>query len=151
MKRHIFAVALVLLANALSASEAALDRLESARTLWQATLTGDYRYRYQKYCDCYRGEPPVTVVTVRGGSIAQVFHLHSDSDREVPARDGSLDLYWTVADLFDKLAKAYALGATVEVEYDASLGYPSRLFIDYDPDLSGDEIDLRLNGVERLD
>jgi len=132
------------------ADETGLARLESARQLWQTAGIDDYRYRYQKYCDCYRGEPPVTVVTVRRGTIERVFHLHDDSNREVPARDGSLDLYWTVPDLFDKLQAAYDLGATVDVDYDSGLGYPARLYIDYDATLIGDETDLRLSGVERF-
>ena len=132
------------------ADDIGLERLESARARWLAAQSGNYRYSYQKYCDCYRGEPPTTVVTVRNGRIDEVFHVHSDSDRQVPARDGSVDLYWTVEDLFGKLAAAYAREAVVRVEYDSSQGYPVSLYIDYDPAFSGDETDLRLSAFERF-
>ncbi len=104
----------------------------------------DYVYAYQKNCDCHRDAPPETVVTVRDGSIARVHHKHAGSDREVPAREGSLDLYWTVGGLFDLAANAYAAGAQVRVQYDAELGLPRVLYVDYDPELVGDEVDLRI-------
>jgi hypothetical protein len=127
-----------------------LERLAAAKTLWQSVQNGSYRYSYQKYCECYRGEPPTTVVTVTDGRIDDVFHLHSDSERRVPARDGSYDLYWTVQDLFSKLEVAYVRGAVVRVEFDPNAGYPMSLFIDYDPGFVGDETDLRLSDFERL-
>jgi Family of unknown function (DUF6174) len=132
------------------ADEADLARLEAARSLWQAAQDGDYRFGYEKFCECNRDEPPVTVITVRNDKIESIYHLHSDSDREVPAREGSLDLYWTVDELFDKLAGAYERGAVVRVEYEPSLGYPTSLYIDYDPSFEGDETDLRLTRFERL-
>ena len=127
-----------------------LSGLDAARNLWRSAQDGDYRYSYQKYCECYRAEPPTTVVTVRDGQIENVFHVHSDSERQVPARDGSYDLYWTVEDLFSKLETAYAREAVVRVDYDPSLGYPRSLYIDYDPGFVGDETDLRLSEFERL-
>lgn len=152
MKRFATTICLAgLLASASAlADEAGLERLDAARALWQAAQTGSYRYGYRKYCDCNRDEPPVTVVTVSDGDIESVYHLHSDSDREVPARDGSLDLYWTVDDLFEKLAGAYALEAVVRAEYEPDFGYPTSLYIDYDSAVIGDETDLRLTRFEPL-
>ena len=133
-----------------AAAKADAALLESARSLWQSAQNGNYRYSFQKYCECYRGEPPTTVVTVRDGQIRDVFHVHSDSDRQVPARDGSLDLYWTVEDLFGKLETAYSRDAFVRVEYHPDLGYPVSLYIDYDPGFVGDETDLRLREFVQL-
>ena len=33
----------------------------------------------------------------------------------------------------------------------ANLGFPREIYIDYDPEFIGDELDLRLTGVTRLD
>ena len=125
-----------------------LDELNAARALWDSAQNGSYRYSYHKYCDCYRDEPPVTVINVSNGEIERVFHVQPDSDREIPAREGSLSLYWTVDELFDKLETAIAADVMVRAEFDPELGYPSLLFIDYDPEFVGDETDLRLTGVE---
>lgn len=144
----LFVVAASVCGPAAATEDGAL--LDSARSLWQSAQNGNYRYSFQKYCDCYRGEPPTTVVTVRGGQIEDVFHLHSDSDRQVPAREGSFDLYWTVEDLFGKLETAYSRNAIVRVEFHPDLGYPVSLHIDYDPAFTGDETDLRLREFEQL-
>jgi hypothetical protein len=125
------------------APQADLARLEAARTTWQSSQDGDYQFRYQKYCDCDRNEPKVTVVTVADSIIADVHHLFAGSDGQVPAREGSLADYWTIDDLFDKLVAAYARDAAVRVNYDAQFGFPSSLYIDYLPDLVGEETDLR--------
>lgn len=132
------------------AADEDLARLETARALWQTAQDGNYRFRYQKYCDCDRNEPKITVVTVANGGISRVHHLFNDSDREVPAREGSLSEYWTMGDLFEKLAAAYARDATVRVQFDARFGYPSSIYIDYLPDMVGEETDLRGIGFEPL-
>jgi len=131
-----------------SAQDAALDRLAAARQLWQSAAHADYGYSYQKYCECNRDIPPVTHVVVVDGRIERVYHVHSDSDREVPAREGSLDLYYTIDDLFAKLETAFAGGVTTRAEYDPRMGYPTSIFIDYSPTITGEELDLRQIRVE---
>lgn len=117
---------------------------------WQRAGIDDYMYSYRKYCDCNKDEPPTTVVRVIDGSIERVHHLHDDSSREVPAREGSLDLYWTIDDLFAKLEIAVTAGAVVRADFDAADGHPVRIFIDYDTEFAGDETDLRDIALERL-
>jgi len=151
VNRQILIVVAVLLAPVFAAADdAALQQLDSARALWLAADITDYRYTYQRYCVCYKGEPPEIVVTVEDGHVSDAFSRHEDSDTEVPAGDGRLDLYWTIDGLFDKLAAAYARQARVEVEFDPQLGYPLRLYIDDFADFSGEETDYRLTALEPL-
>jgi len=150
MRLVVLAVLGLSLATPVVAQDTALEQLANARELWQAAQAVNYRFGYQKHCECNRDIPPVTVVTVMGGRIQQVYHLHSDSDRQVPAREGSLDLYWTIDDLLDKLAGALAAEAIVRMEFDSTYGYPKSLYIDYDPDFIGDETDLLLTQFEIL-
>jgi len=142
------AAVLALVAGASLADEAGLEELAAARELWQSAHSGDYVFAYRKYCECNRNEPPETVVAVSDGRIVSVSHRHEDTGTEVPAREGSLDLYWTVDGLFDKLARALATDAVVRVAYDPEQGYPTSLFIDYAAALIGDETDLRQFRVE---
>ena len=130
------------------ADEEDLARLAAARALWQAAQNGDYQFRYQKYCDCDRNEPKVTVVTVSNGVIEDVHHLFAGSENEVPAREGSLAEYWTMDELFDKLEAAYVREVTVRVNFDERFGFPSSMYIDYLADRVGDETDLRRIGFE---
>jgi hypothetical protein len=127
------------------------DELRDRQTQWESHGVAAYQYAYQKFCDCHRDEPPQTFVTVRDGSVTEVYHLHSDSPREVPARAGSLELYWTIGDLFGLMHAALERDSLLLVAFDVDHGFPTRLFIDYDADAIGDELDLRLTAFERLD
>jgi hypothetical protein len=125
--------------------------VEAQRARWKAAGLASYEYGYNKYCDCHRDAPPETVVAVIDGEVTRVHHLHADSTREVPAREGSLALYWTVDDLFALIVWATERDATVRARYDAALGYPTAIFIDYDTALIGDELDVRLTRLRALE
>lgn len=124
------------------------EALEQAQQLWQAQSSASYEYAYFKECDCYRDGPPLTVVTVANGEIDQVAFVRQDSGREIAARDDALDSYWTIDDLFARIAGALERQAELSVEYHETLGYPLNLYIDYDADFIGDETDLRLTRLE---
>jgi hypothetical protein len=52
--------------------------------------------------------------------------------------------------LFDLIASAQARGVQVRAAYDAERGFPREVFIDYDADFIGDELDVRLTAVTAL-
>lgn len=144
---------LLALGGALAAARAAdgpATELDAARARWRAAALGDYEYGYHKFCECHRDAPPETLVTVRGGEVVRVRHRPQGYALEVPAEDRNLQYYWTMEGLFDLLDSAIERGVTVRARYDAELGYPTELYIDYDAELIGDELDLRLTRVERL-
>jgi hypothetical protein len=68
----------------------------------------------------------------------------------VPAAEKNFAYYWTVDGLFDLIASALGRGVQVRAAYDAELGFPREIYIDYDTNLIGDELDVRLTGVTRL-
>jgi hypothetical protein len=144
------ACALVAAAHAPRAGAAAADELQAGWARWTAAGLASYEYGYNKYCDCHRDTPPETVVVVADGAVERVYHLYGDSPREVPAREGSTDLYWTIEDLFRLIEGALEQNATVRARYDAALGYPTAVFVDYDADFIGDEIDVRLTRLSAL-
>lgn len=131
------------LAGSAAADEAGLERLAAARELWAAQGAGSYEYSYRKYCDCKRDGPPQTVVTVDAGRIVAVVQRSDDTAAPLPVSEGSLDLYWTIDGLFDKLAGALDGAVAVRVDYDPERGFPTSLYIDYVAGLVGDETDLR--------
>ena len=130
------------------AEDAELNR---HRALWAQAGSDNYSYGYEKYCACHRDTPPQTFVTVESGVVVRVYHVHDDSDRQVPAREGSLDLYWTIVDLFALVARAEERGVSYRARYDETLGYPNYVYIDYDTAAVGDELDIRLTAFELLD
>jgi hypothetical protein len=129
-------------------ADAALD---GARARWQSAALASYEYGYNKYCDCHRESPPETVVTVRGGNVTGVRHRPAGTTTEVPAAEKNFEYYWTVDGLFALIASAQQRGVQVRATYDAELGFPREIYIDYDTNLIGDELDVRLTGVTRLD
>lgn len=146
MRTSSLAVALAALTAATEAAEPPAHA--ASRELWAAAGVGAYEYAYHKFCECHEESPPETVVTVRDASVIRVHHRHAASEREVPAREGSLEYYWTVEDLFALIETGAERGATVRARYDESLGYPNYVYVDYDPDLVGDEVDVRLTRLD---
>jgi hypothetical protein len=146
--RPTLAAALVTLVSMPVLADAELD---GARARWRAAALASYEYGYHKFCECHRESPPETVVTVRGGGVTGVRHRPAGADVEVPAADKNLQYYWTVEGLFELIASAQERGVQVRASYDAALGFPREVYIDYDADFIGDELDVRLTGVTRLD
>jgi hypothetical protein len=144
---HAVFAAIVLLVAAPASADAELD---AARARWGAATLASYEYGYHKYCECHRESPPETVVTVRNGSVSGVRHRPAGSATEVPAADKNFEYYWTVDGLFALIGSALERGVQVRAAYDAELGFPREVYIDYDADFIGDELDLRLTGVTRL-
>jgi hypothetical protein len=142
------ALTLLLAGGTNAAQPEELQKVRENRARWAASGVSSYEYAYNKFCECHGEEPPETVVTVSDGAIVRVHHKHADSGREVPARAGSLEYYWTVEDLFALLEKAAGGDATVRARYDATLGYPLQVYVDYQPALVGDEVDVRLTRLD---
>jgi uncharacterized protein DUF6174 len=124
--------------------------LESARAKWRAAKLVSYEYGYHKFCECHRDSPPETVVTVRDGNVVNVRHRPAGSSTEVPAAEKNFEYYWTIDGLFDLIAAVQARRGEVRAEFDPTLGYPTRVYIDYDKSMIGDELDMRLTGVAPL-
>ena|SRR5687768_50051 len=145
---HAAVLGLVLAAAPRAFADAELER---ARARWQSAELASYEYGYHKFCECHRESPPETVVTVRGGSVTGVRHRPVGGATEVPAAEKSFEYYWTVDGLFALIESAQERGVQVRAAYDAELGFPREIYIDYDTNLIGDELDLRLTAVNRLD
>jgi len=124
--------------------------LDGARARWQTAALGAYEYGYHKYCECHRESPPETIVSVRDGKVVRVRHRPAGSEVEVPAADKNFDYYWTVDGLFRLIASALERGVEVRAMYDGAQGFPREVYIDYDADFIGDELDLRLTAVTPL-
>jgi hypothetical protein len=120
------------------------DRLAQARMAWQRAAIADYVYGYNKFCECHAETPPETLVSIEAGVVTDVRHRMAKTGDVVPADAKNFSLYWTVDDLFVLLERASNGTATVQADFDSQLGVPQRIFIDYLPDLIGDEVDVRV-------
>lgn len=136
--------------QAAAADQSEADELEQHRALWQASGLAAYEYGYNKFCECHRETPPETLVTVREGEVVGVRHRPFGFDHDVLAEERNLQWYWTVEGLFDLVDAALQREAEVRIDYDAMLGFPTHVYIDYDTNLIGDELDVRLTRLEPL-
>ena len=119
-------------------------QLEEAKARWRSAAIEAYRYAYKKHCPCYREEPATTLVSVRAGRVVDVRYRHAGSSEEVVVAADRIEWYWTVDDLFAVIADALAADMPAfKAEYEGTLGYPLHVYLDYDPTLVGDEIELR--------
>jgi Family of unknown function (DUF6174) len=143
-------VAVTLLATVLPGLARADAALDAARARWRQAGLTSYEYGYHKFCECHRDSPPETVVSVRDGKVINVRHRPVGFTNEVPAAEKNFQYYWTIDGLFELVAAALERHVQVRTEYDATLGYPSKIYIDYDADLIGDELDVRLTSVTPL-
>jgi hypothetical protein len=141
---------LLTVSTASSASDAEEQALLEHRERWQAAAVADYEYGYNKYCECHRDAPPETLVTVRDGEVVRVRHRPFGYEHEVEAEQRNLEWYWTVEGLFDLVRSALERGVEVRADYDPALGFPTHVFIDYDPNMIGEELDVRLTRLEPL-
>lgn len=120
------------------------ERLAQARAAWQRAAISSYVYGYNKFCECHAETPPETLVSIDAGVITDVRHLMAKTGDTVPAEAEKFSLYWTVDDLFALLERASAGTAVVRADFDSENGVPQRIFIDYLPDMIGDEVDVRV-------
>ena len=81
------------------------------------------------------------------GAISAKARLRATPLLKVPAADKNLEYYWTVDGLFGVIDSAQQRGVQVRTVYDDALGYPREVYIDYDANFIGDELDLRLTAV----
>jgi hypothetical protein len=143
----VIVAALVAVLPGLGSADPALD---AARARWRQAGLASYEYGYRKFCECHRDAPPETVVSVRDGKVVNVRHRPVGFTTEVPAAEKNFEYYWTVDGLFELLQTALDRQVQVRAEYDAKLGFPTQIHIDYDKSSSSDDLDLELTGVTPL-
>ncbi|MDX1419890.1 MAG: DUF6174 domain-containing protein [Rubricoccaceae bacterium] len=121
------------------------EGLADARGRWAEADLDDYQLEYTRACECLRAAAGPFLVTVEGGAVTEVEPLSGE-----PLPDGYEP--FTVVRLFDAIDEAFDEGAdAVDVVYDAALGFPVRIAIDYDARVADEELYLEVTGFERLD
>ena len=105
--------------------------LSSARARWEARPFADYSYEIRTFCFCPPEIGQWTRVSVRNGAVSAVEAVEANPQFPITTQT-----YWAPIDtLFATLNRAMSQGdlggnyASIDVEYDAVLGYPK--FIEY--------------------
>jgi hypothetical protein len=135
------------------------QELTAARDRWRAAGITTYNYRFSRQCLCDERTAGPFRARVEDGAVRAAIYQGTAANG-IP--DGTrvakefLASVSTVANVFDVIAGAIAKRAcTIEVRYDADLGYPTKVDIDFDPDVADEELhfvlsDLRPDGAPPL-
>lgn len=113
------------------------DRLADNRAVWAENALEDYSYRLQRKCFCAFPVPEPVTIRVRAGAVVSVSSVETGES----AADDELRFYHDVDGLFDVVEGAIDReAASLEVEYHATLGYPTMIDVDYQANAVDDEI-----------
>jgi hypothetical protein len=121
------------------------SRLDSNRELWESSGRSDYRIEYRRNCFCPTDLTSPVVVAVVEGSIESVTYAETGE----PVREDARDLFPDVAGLFDILQDAVDRdAASIRASYDAQLGYPVSIAIDYETMMADEELGFSVISLE---
>ncbi|MEA5536472.1 DUF6174 domain-containing protein [Crocosphaera sp. XPORK-15E] len=123
-----------------------ITELQKNRELWRSQPLKNYQYNYQQQCFCPSpGNTPLKV-SVKNGKITQVIDLKTNqaiADLTYPK---------TIQQLFQIIAEAIEKKAyEILVTYHSTLGYPTRIAIDYQKMLADDEVTYTVENLSKLD
>lgn len=102
--------------------------LASARARWAARGPDSYAVTVTRSCECMPEASGSVRVTVRSKAVES--RIYTSSGVAVTAQHASA--FPSVEELFVMIDEAIRRGASIEVKYDPTLGYPTR-FTDGDP------------------
>lgn len=128
--------------------DAALEReREENLAKWQAAGIDDYEIDYRRSCFC---PPPSAVrILVRDGVVVSV--RDADSGEEVEDPVGGPFGFNSVDELFESIADVIEQRVfELSVEYDAELGYPKAVSVDYYEDVADDTVSTRIDALRPL-
>jgi hypothetical protein len=121
--------------------------LASARARWTAASVTDYEVTVHRSCFCPTEMDTPVIVTVRGGVV--VGRRYATTNAAVSAQFAQ---YFPAVDgLFGVVDDALARHAdTLDAHYDAQLGFPTLVSIDYVKDAVDDELSVDVTSFRRL-
>lgn len=119
--------------------------LENQRAKWLSNGIDSYQMRYQRFCFCR--DPSEVDVLVRNGQLVSVRDVATgDVLTPLPGPTG----YNTIDQVFDIVANAIERRADgFSVAYDADLGFPSAIELDYVREIADDEVTIRVTDLQR--
>ncbi len=123
------------------------DPLEAARARWAETNAADYIFEFRRSCFC----PPDFVRSVRievlDGVVSSAVYV--DTEEAIPLPLTSVP---TIDDLFDEIGDALEGAAfSVIADYDADMGYPTSVSIDFIENAIDDEMAFTVSSFQLLD
>jgi hypothetical protein len=121
------------------------DEHSRAKELWRQAGIHDYDLTQWRDCYCILGGREV-LLQVRASALSSGTLVEEGRDLSMT----EMDWYCSVDSLFSFIEQArVAAPASLIVEYDALLGYPLRISVDYSTQIADDEITFRSAKLNR--
>ncbi len=122
-----------------------IQEMKENRQLWRSQQLKNYQYIYQQQCFCPSPSNTPLKVSVKNDKITQVVNLNTDqliTDLTFPK---------TIEELFKIIKDAIQRNADeILITYDKTLGYPTRIAIDYQKILADEEITYTVENLSKL-
>jgi len=115
-----------------------LSTLEDQRAIWDSQGLDDYSYVLRRGCFCPEEYTSPVQITVIGDAVSSAVYAEDSALAGEPVVDDYETM--TIDDLFDFTASAITEADKIEIEYDATYGYPSSIQIDYQLMAADDEL-----------
>ncbi len=121
---------------------------------WQLQNFESYDFVFQRICFCPREITRPARAVVQDDKITGLRWIETYEELSADKQN----IFLTIDAIFDLIKSAIDKdAATIQVDYDASFGYPTKLFIDYDEAIADEELNIQAsflktapNGVEPI-
>ncbi len=119
--------------------------LSQKKQLWTTQKALNYRYTLENSCFCIPEATQPVTIEVRDGERISIKAVKDGSS----VNEEYFSAYDTIPKLFDLIQAAYNQQANrISVSFDPKLGFPTRIFIDFDQHIADEEIRLDIYGFE---
>ncbi len=123
------------------------ELLERNRDRWTDERTAAYRYDFRMSCECIPGFAGTVEITVLDDRITALVPQSS----QVSVPEDQWPAFETVDEMFALIERAIDERAhQFHVEYDAALGYPTQISLDFDETHVDDELSIHVSALELL-
>ena len=111
------------------------------RTLWQSHTVSDYEIDFQRICFCLPEITQAAKLNIVNQVLADANYLNGTA-----VNQNNYSHFLTIDQAFSVLEEAFTQNATeIRVDYDATYGYPTSAFVDYDARIADEELQFRFS------
>lgn len=123
------------------------ERFKINHRLWREQKIYNYRYEFTRNCNCLPKATAPVIIEVRNGITTSI----TDKETGKPADAALFQRYKTIPKLFNIIKDALVRrAAKLTVEYDPLLYYPTQINIDYNSEITDDEIFITIINLEKI-
>ena len=122
-------------------------RLKFNRDLWNRQNISNYRYTLSNSCFCIPDARGPVVIEVRNGQTTSITSVATGQ----PVNPEFFQNYKTIPKLFNLIQDAINRKASsLNVQYSAGFGYPTKIDIDYNSQIADEEIYLTIENFKKI-